>query len=35
VDSLHGYEKDPGHIKQVETVLRPLTSKILVYDIVR
>ena len=33
--SLHAYEIDPGHVKKVNEVLKPLTKKIVVYDIVR
>ena len=33
--SLHAYETDPRHLKKVNEVLKPLTKKILVYDIVR
>jgi hypothetical protein len=33
--SLHAYENDPGHLKKVNEVLKPLTKKIVVYDIVR
>ncbi len=34
VDALHAYETDPRHMKEVKGVLRPLTKKILVYDII-
>lgn len=34
-DALHAYEKDPRHLKQLDTVLRPLAAKTVVYDIVR
>jgi len=33
--SLHAYETDPRHVKKVTEVLKPLTKKIVVYDIVR
>lgn len=33
--SLHAYETDPRHLKKVNEVLKPLTKKIVVYDIVR
>lgn len=33
--SLHAYETDPRHVKKVNEVLKPLTRKIVVYDIVR
>lgn len=33
--ALHSYEVDPRHLKKVNEVLKPLTSKILVYDITR
>lgn len=33
--SLHAYEADPWHMKKVNEVLKPLTKKIVVYDIVR
>lgn len=33
--SLHAYETDPRHVKKVNEVLKPLTKKIVVYDIVR
>lgn len=33
--SLHAYETDPLHVKKVTDVLKPLTKKILVYDMVR
>lgn len=32
--SLHAYETDPRHVKKVTEVLKPLTEKIFVYDIV-
>lgn len=32
--SLHAYETDPRHVKKVTEVLKPLTRKLLVYDIV-
>ena len=35
VKSLHAYETDPRHLKKVNEVLKPLTKKIVVYDIVR
>jgi len=34
-ESLRAYEKDPHHVKKVTEVLKPLSRKILVYDIVR
>ncbi len=34
-ESLHGYEKNPLHLKKVNEVLKPLTRRIQVYDIVR
>ena len=33
--SLHAYETDPRHVKKVTEVLKPLTRKIVVYDITR
>ncbi|MEO5915442.1 MAG: Dabb family protein [Luteolibacter sp.] len=33
--SLHAYETDPRHVKKVNEVLKPLTKKIVVYDIIR
>lgn len=33
--ALHAYETNPGHLKKVNDVLKPLTKKIVVYDIVR
>lgn len=33
--SLHAYENDPRHVKKVTEVLKPLSRKILVYDITR
>ncbi len=33
--SLHSYETDPRHVKKVNEVLKPLTKKIQVYDIVQ
>ena len=33
--SLHAYETDPRHLKKVTEVLKPLTKKIAVDDIVR
>jgi hypothetical protein len=33
--SLHTYETHPFHVKKVNEVLKPLTKKIVVYDIVR
>jgi Stress responsive A/B Barrel Domain len=33
--SLHAYETDPRHVKKVNEVLKPLTKKIVVYDITR
>ncbi len=33
--SLHAYETDPRHLKKVNEVLKPLTKKIVVYDIIR
>ncbi len=33
--SLHGYETSPLHLKKVNEVLKPLTKKIVAYDIVR
>lgn len=33
--SLHAYETDARHLKKVNEVLKPLTKKIVVYDIVR
>lgn len=35
VKSLRAYESDPRHVKKVTEVLKPLTQKIVVYDIVR
>ena len=35
VKSLRAYETDPRHLKKVNEVLKPLTKKIVVYDIVR
>jgi hypothetical protein len=32
-ESYAAYEKDPAHVKMVEEVLKPLTSKVVVYDI--
>ncbi len=32
--ALGNYEKDPLHVKKVKEVLKPLSSKILIYDIV-
>jgi hypothetical protein len=32
-ESYRNYEKDPAHVKMVEEVLKPLTSKVVVYDI--
>ncbi len=34
-DALHAYEKDPRHVKQLDTVLRPLAAKTVAYDIIR
>ena len=34
-EALHAYEKDPRHLKKVNEVLKPLSRKIVVYDIVR
>lgn len=34
-NALKAYEADPGHLKKVNEVLKPLTKKIVVYDIVR
>lgn len=31
--SLHGYETSPLHLKKVNEVLKPLTRKIVVYDV--
>lgn len=33
--SLRAYETDPRHVKKVNEVLKPLTKKIVVYDITR
>lgn len=33
--SLHAYETDPRHVRKVNEVLKPLTKRIVVYDIVR
>lgn len=33
--ALHAYETDPRHVQQLNTVLRPLAAKTVVYDIVR
>lgn len=33
--SLHAYETDPRHVKKINEVLKPLTKKIVAYDIVR
>jgi Stress responsive A/B Barrel Domain len=33
--ALVAYEKDPRHVQKVTEVLKPLSKKILVYDIVR
>ncbi len=33
--ALAAYEKDPRHLKKVNEVLKPLSRKIVVYDIVR
>jgi hypothetical protein len=33
--SLHAYESNPLHVRKVNEVLKPLTRKIMVYDIVR
>ena len=33
--SLHAYETDPRHVKKVTEVLKPLSRKIVVYDITR
>ncbi len=33
--SLHGYETNPLHLKKVNEILKPLTRRIQVYDIVR
>ena len=33
--SLHAYESNPLHVRKVNEVLKPLTRKIVVYDIVR
>ena len=33
--ALETYEPHPDHVKQVENVIRPLSRKVLVYDIVR
>ena len=35
VNSLNAYECDPRHLKEVAEVLKPLSQKILVYDITR
>jgi hypothetical protein len=32
--AMHTYEKHPVHVKAVQDMLRPLTSKILVYDFI-
>lgn len=34
VESYRAYEKDPEHVRVVNEVLKPLTSKVVVYDIV-
>jgi len=31
---LHAYEMDPRHVAKVNSVLKPLTKKIVVYDVV-
>lgn len=33
--SLHAYETDPRHVKKINEVLKPLTKKIVAYDIIR
>jgi len=33
--SLHAYDTHPAHVEQVEKVIRPLTRKVVVYDIIR
>ena len=33
--ALQAYETNPVHVKKVETVLKPLAGKILVYDVTR
>ena len=33
--ALQAYETNPAHVKKVETVLKPLAGKILVYDVTR
>jgi hypothetical protein len=35
VESLRVYETHPVHVKKVEEVLRPLSRKLLVYDVIR
>lgn len=35
VKSLHAYEADPRHMKEVNEVLLPLTKKVQVYDFTR
>ena len=34
-ESLHSYEKNPLHLKKIDQILKPLTRRIQVYDIVR
>lgn len=33
--SLQAYDTHPDHVEQVEKVIRPLTRKVVVYDIIR
>lgn len=35
VKALRAYEGDPRHVKKVTEVLKPLSKKLLVYDIIR
>ena len=35
VESLRVYETHPVHVKKVEEVFRPLSRKLLVYDVIR
>lgn len=32
--SLHAYEKNPLHVRKVNEVLKPLSRKILIYDVI-
>jgi hypothetical protein len=34
-EALQAYDPHPDHLKQVENVIRPLSKKVVVYDIVR